>query len=59
MVPAEDNPLRDAYHMVLQAIADLKAAGIAVPMSLHKACHRLHFAANGGTPPADETPGQS
>lgn len=32
---------RQSYERLVQAIADLKAAGIAVPMALHLAVHAL------------------
>jgi hypothetical protein len=39
-----DDPIKDAREHVKQAIADLKAANIAVPMSLHRAAHALSYA---------------
>jgi hypothetical protein len=39
-----DDPLRDAYAAIVQAIAELKALGIAVPISLHMAVHALSYA---------------
>ena len=34
----------DAHRSILESIATLKAAGIAVPISLHKAAHALAYA---------------
>jgi len=42
-----DDPLKDAQTAIQWAIAELKAAGIAVPMSLHKAAHVLSYAIAG------------
>jgi hypothetical protein len=42
--PQADNPLADVHAALLRAIAELKAAGIAVPMSLHRAMHALTYA---------------
>jgi hypothetical protein len=36
--------LRDAHTQIVRAIAELRAAGIAVPISLHRACHALSYA---------------
>jgi hypothetical protein len=36
--------IEDAYKAIKQAIADLKAANITVPMSLHRAAHALSYA---------------
>jgi hypothetical protein len=41
---AKVETIRDAYAAILEAIATLKAAGIAVPQTLHKAAHALHYA---------------
>lgn len=41
---ADDPILRDAHAAIVQAIADLRAAGIEVPMSLHLAAHALSHA---------------
>jgi hypothetical protein len=40
----QDDPLRDAHTQLVGAIAELRAAGIAVPISLHRAVHALHYA---------------
>jgi hypothetical protein len=40
----KDDPIRDAQAAIARAIADLKAANIAVPMSLHRAAHALSYA---------------
>jgi hypothetical protein len=40
----EDDPLADAHATLLRAIAELRAAGIAVPISLHRAVHALTYA---------------
>jgi len=46
--PAMDTPaptdIDEARAYVEQAIADLKAAGVAIPLSLHRAAHALHYA---------------
>ena len=39
-----DDPLRDAHTALRQAIADLKAIGVPVPMSLYMAVHALSYA---------------
>jgi len=39
-----DDPLREAHAAIRQAIADLKAAGIPVPMALYQAAHALAYA---------------
>jgi uncharacterized linocin/CFP29 family protein len=39
-----DDPLRDAHEAIVRAIAELRAAGIAAPMSLHRAAHALTYA---------------
>jgi len=39
-----DDALRDAHAALRQAISDLKAAGISVPMSLYQAAHALAYA---------------
>ena len=36
--------VKDAQAAVRQAIAELKARGIAVPISLHRAAHALSYA---------------
>jgi hypothetical protein len=41
---AQDDAVKDAREMILAAIEDLRAAGIAVPMSLHRAAQALHHA---------------
>jgi hypothetical protein len=33
--------IRDAHDRILQAIADLKAIGVAVPIALHLAAHAI------------------
>ena len=38
-----DDPLKDAHEAIRQAIADLKAAGITVPIFLHRAAHPLAY----------------
>lgn len=40
----QDDPIRDAHEHVKQAIAELKAAGVTVPIALHKAAHALSYA---------------
>jgi hypothetical protein len=40
----------DAHRSILESIATLKAAGIAVPISLHKAAHALSYAVNDRKP---------
>jgi len=44
MTNTDNTALADAHAAIVQAIADLKAAGIAVPMSLHLAVHALSYA---------------
>jgi hypothetical protein len=39
-----DDPLADAHTALLGAIAELRTAGIAVPIALHKAMHALSYA---------------
>jgi len=46
MTQQADNPLRDAQAAIVQAIADLRAANIPVPMSLHRAAHALSYASD-------------
>jgi len=41
MTNADDRMIRDARAAIVQAIADLRAADIAVPMALHLAAHVL------------------
>jgi len=41
---ADNDALRDAHTAIVQAIADLKAIGVPVPIALHKACHALAWA---------------
>lgn len=36
-----DDPLRDAHAAIVRAIAELKAAGVPVPIALHRAAHAL------------------
>jgi hypothetical protein len=36
--------IKDAQEAIRQAIADLKAANITVPVSLHRAAHALSYA---------------
>ena len=43
-VHMQDDPIRDAHEHVKQAIAELKAAGVTVPIALHKAAHALSYA---------------
>ena len=38
-----DDPIKDAREHIAQAIAELKAANVTVPMSLHKAAHALSY----------------
>jgi hypothetical protein len=44
MTKQADNALRDARASIVQCIADLRAANIAVPASLHRAAHALSYA---------------
>jgi hypothetical protein len=39
-----DDPLRDAHIGISKAIAELKAIGVEVPISLHRAMHALTYA---------------
>jgi hypothetical protein len=48
MTEAPRDALTDAHAAIRQAIAELRAAGIAVPISLHRACHALSYAADDG-----------
>jgi uncharacterized linocin/CFP29 family protein len=41
---ATDDPIREAHAAIVKAIADLRAAGIEVPMALHRAAHALAHA---------------
>jgi len=36
-----DDPIKDAHEHVKQAIAELKAANVNVPLALHRAAHAL------------------
>ena len=40
----QDDPLRDAHTALVRSIAELKAAGVAVPVSLYLAAHALAYA---------------
>jgi hypothetical protein len=40
----EDDPLADAHAALLRAISELRALGVAVPISLHQAVHALTYA---------------
>ena len=40
---AQDDPIADAREHIAAAIAELKAANVTVPMSLHKAAHALSY----------------
>jgi hypothetical protein len=44
----DPSALRDAHEAIQRAIAELRAAGIAVPISLHRACHALSYAIDDG-----------
>jgi hypothetical protein len=44
MTKEADDPIRDARAAVVQAIADLKAANVPVPMAPHRAAHALSYA---------------
>jgi hypothetical protein len=44
MTPADNDPVKDAHAQIVQAIQELQAMGIEVPMSLHRAVHALHHA---------------
>jgi len=46
-----DDPLRDAHTALRQAIADLKAIGVPVPMSLYMAVHALSYVPSETTAP--------
>ena len=39
-----DDPIRDAHAAIVQAIVDLKAIGVPVPIALHRAAHALAWA---------------
>ncbi len=39
-----DDPIKDAHEHVKQAIAELKAANVTVPIALHRAAHALGYA---------------
>ncbi len=43
VISAADNPIADAHAHVKQAIAELKAADVTVPIALYKAAHALRF----------------
>jgi hypothetical protein len=61
-----DDPIRDAHAAIVQAIADLKAIGVPVPMALHRlamlslgpsASRRQCFLSNArGSPASDQGP---
>ena len=38
-----DDPIKDAHEHVKQAIAELKAANVNVPLALHRAAHALSY----------------
>jgi hypothetical protein len=40
----EDDPLADCHAALLRAISELRALGVAVPISLHQAVHALTYA---------------
>ena len=42
--PTEDDPLADVHAALLRTIAELRAIGITVPISLHQAMHALTYA---------------
>jgi hypothetical protein len=44
------DPIAEAREYVKQAIAELKAAGVKVPMALHKAAHALSYAVDDELP---------
>jgi hypothetical protein len=46
MTKETDDPIADARAAIIQAIADLKALNIAVPISLHLAVHALSYASD-------------
>lgn len=50
MTEQNDDCIADARAAIKQAIADLRAANIAVPMSLHRAAHALSYAVAPDTP---------
>ena len=43
-MPDLDDPLRDAHIRIRNAIAELKALGVSVPISLHLAMHAITYA---------------
>jgi len=42
--PMPDDPLRDAHIGIGKAIAELRAIGVTVPVTLHRAMHALTYA---------------
>jgi hypothetical protein len=44
MAKDESDPLRDVHVALLRVIAELRALGIAPPISLHQAMHALTYA---------------
>jgi hypothetical protein len=46
MTNQADDPLGDARKAILEAIAELRAARIPVPMALHRAAHALAYASD-------------
>ncbi len=40
----KDDPIKDAREHIAQAIAELKAANVTVPLALHRAAHALSYA---------------
>ncbi len=51
----DDDPLRDAHISIGKAIAELRAIGVTVPVTLYLAMHALTYARAGrGAEPDDE-----
>jgi hypothetical protein len=42
--PMADDPLRDVHEALRQTVAELRAAGITPPLTLHRAIHALTYA---------------
>jgi hypothetical protein len=42
--PKADDPIADAHAALLRSLTELRALGIAVPISLHQAMHALTYA---------------
>jgi hypothetical protein len=55
--PSVNDAVRDAREAILAVIAELKLAGIPVPIGLHKAARDLHYVLEDGVCPTDTREG--